>query len=49
MIQGSREGLGETSSEEKSLDLEVCIQELTHNHGDDDSLEALEARPKVSW
>jgi hypothetical protein len=49
VIQGSREESGETSSEEKSLDIEVRIQELTDYCCDDDSLETLEARPKVSW
>ena len=48
MIQRSREGSGETSRKEKSLDLEVRIQELTNNCGHDDSLKTLEARPKVS-
>jgi hypothetical protein len=37
------------SCKAKSLYLEVCIQELTHNRGNNYSLEPPEARPKVSW
>ena len=49
VIQIACEDKSAKSRKAKSLDLEIPIQELTHNRDNDDSLEPPEARPKVSW